>query len=285
VVLPFWKRSLLSQRSSMGIPGVSVIMDFTLDKYRDLAAAILSSGYTVVTVENYLKEITEEKCGKVCVLRHDIDRLPGNAVEMAEVEQAAGIRSTYYFRSTKAVFRPRLVRAINGMGHEIGYHYETLAKTQGDHAAAYRLFRRELAQIRAVCRVTTVCPHGRPFSRWDSRELWLHHDFEEDDLVGDALLSIDYSRTVYLTETGRSWDSGKFNIRDRVQSGLHASVRTTDDVICFVRENNGPIAVQVHPERWASSPTAFALSFVRDWLANSLKYVIVTARRRRTASL
>jgi len=58
------------------------------------------------------------------ILRHDVDRKPGMALEMAQMKKDMGIRATYYFRMMPGVFEPEIIRMIRDMGHEIGYHYD-----------------------------------------------------------------------------------------------------------------------------------------------------------------
>jgi hypothetical protein len=58
--------------------------DFTRDKYGVLCESILSKGYTAYTVYNYLSKKPESNS---VILRHDVDRKPGNALGMAELEQ------------------------------------------------------------------------------------------------------------------------------------------------------------------------------------------------------
>ena len=99
--------------------------DFTMGTYKDLCLALLDSGYTPLTVYSYLEG--QKNNNKLIVLRHDIDRRPGNALRMAELEQELGIQSTYYFRFPYT-FKPDIIRKIQALGHEIGYHYEVLSK-------------------------------------------------------------------------------------------------------------------------------------------------------------
>ena len=107
--------------------------DFTLDKYRELCLALLDSGYTPLTVYSYLVlEGNNNNNNKLVVLRHDIDRRPGNALRMAELEHELGIQSTYYFRFPYT-FKPEIIRKIHDLGHEIGYRYEVLSKAKGDY--------------------------------------------------------------------------------------------------------------------------------------------------------
>ena len=63
---------------------------------------------------------------KVVILRHDVDRLPGNALKMAGLEHGMDIAATYYFRAVPVSWDEGIIREIAGMGHEVGYHYENL---------------------------------------------------------------------------------------------------------------------------------------------------------------
>ena len=74
---------------------IMFMRDFRLKKYKELCLALLDSEYTPLTVYSYLEGHTKDK---LVVLRHDINRKPGNALRMAELEHELGIQSTYYFR-------------------------------------------------------------------------------------------------------------------------------------------------------------------------------------------
>ena len=70
-------------------------MDFTLSTYKRLLDALQSSGYSFQTFEQFITDPVE----KVVIMRHDVDRLPGNALKMAGLEHGMGIAATYYFRA------------------------------------------------------------------------------------------------------------------------------------------------------------------------------------------
>lgn len=54
-------------------------MDFTLKTYKSLLESISDSGYEFQTFEEFILSPKE----RVVVLRHDVDRLPNNALRMA----------------------------------------------------------------------------------------------------------------------------------------------------------------------------------------------------------
>jgi len=58
-------------------------MDFTLTTYSGLLKALQKSGYSFQTVEQFITEPLD----KVVIMRHDVDRLPGNALRMARLEK------------------------------------------------------------------------------------------------------------------------------------------------------------------------------------------------------
>ena len=103
--------------------------DFTLSIYSGLLKALLQAGYHFVTFEEWC---TTRETMKTVILRHDVDRKPKRALRMARIESDVGVRSTYYFRSTKEAFIPEIMKEIEKMGHEVGYHYEVLVKSKGD---------------------------------------------------------------------------------------------------------------------------------------------------------
>ena len=70
--------------------------DFTLSKYRELCKVFLKSGYNTIAVQEYIQGQAVEP---FVILRHDVDRRPEMALEMAGMEKDMGIRATYYFRS------------------------------------------------------------------------------------------------------------------------------------------------------------------------------------------
>jgi len=240
-----------------------VAWDFTMAKYGELCRALLSADYTPATVYQYL---TDPPAGRTVVLRHDVDRKPENALVMAELESALEIHSTYYFRHP-ATFVPEVIRQIQALGHEVGYHYEVLAKAKGDCERAIGFFTQELAEFRKICDVQTICMHGSPLSRHDNRNLWKEYVFGEFGVTGEAYLSMAGNGLCYLTDTGRNW-SGKHSVRDAMPGADPAPVETTDDLIHWV-ESFGveELYLTVHPERWAASE--------EEWVAGCMKDIVV----------
>ena len=98
-------------------------MDFTLKIYQSLLSALRRAGYTFRTFEEFLSVPAD---GKVVILRHDIDKRPENALRMAQMEHASGIKASYYIRVVKGTWNEEIIERIVALGHEVSYHYEDL---------------------------------------------------------------------------------------------------------------------------------------------------------------
>jgi hypothetical protein len=253
-----------------------MVRDFTMAKYGELCRVLLGAGYTPVTVEQYL---AGGSGGRTVILRHDVDRKPENALKMAELEHALGVVSTYYFRHPHT-FIPEIIEQVLSFGHEVGYHYEVLAKAKGDYEEAIGLFARELEEFRSLCDVKTICMHGSPLSRYDNRDLWKRYDFGEFGLVGEAYLSMAGKGLRYLTDTGRNW-GGKHSVRDAMPGAeaVPLSVATTDDLARWIGSaGEEGLYLTVHPERWAVSEGEWAIGSLTDLAVNMGKTVLQVMR-------
>jgi len=252
-------------------------MDFTLTVYRRLLETLKSAGYTFCRLEDYLSEAPE---GKFVILRHDVDRKPGFSLAAAKLEDGLGIRASYYFRIVKCSFHVPVIREIAAMGHEIGYHYEDLAAARGDMETAIRTFETNLEQLREFYPVRTVCMHGRPTSGWDSRDLWKRYDYRDFNLIGEPYFDIDFTGVFYLTDTGRSWDNRKMNVRDRVTMGpVHGGTyfKSTEEIIAAVASGDFPhrVMLNTHPERWTDSLAPWLKQYLWQNSKNIIKRIIV----------
>lgn len=248
--------------------------DFTIHKFRRLCEAIVGT-YSTVTMAEYMDN---QHPGRFALMRHDVDRMPGHALVTARIEHELGIRATYYFRSTRSVFRPDTMRLINDMGHEIGYHYETLSEANGDPNKAIELFQSHLNAFRTVCDVRTICMHGRPLSKYDNRNLWNTNDFKDFGITGEAYLSVG-DELNYFSDTGRSW-SNRNSLRDFIPDKTEKfTIDTTDDLIKLIESKEvDNFYVLTHPERWSLNAAEWGLYYGVDQVVNVGKKALVMMR-------
>ena len=293
-------------------------MDFTIEKYRELLEAL--------------------KKHKSHRIRHDVDLRPEFSLRVAQVEAEMGFRATYYFRSMHFESHAEVIKAIVALGHQAGYHYESLTTCKGDMEAAYEDFCRNLERLRGLVPVSTACAHGSPRSPYNSQSMWesqsrkvtelqshkvtksqshkvtelqshkvtesqshkektlyhsatqpLCHSIYDIHLLGieyEPMLDTDFSKTLYLTDTGRRWDGYKVSVRDKVpqyqeqwqQEGL--VFHTTDDIIHALNDIHHPIhrkelLINTHPQRWMPFGMQWTVEAVRQWWKNQAKRLIV----------
>jgi len=242
--------------------------DFTLNAYSQLLDAIIAAGYEFQTCKDYF----HGPKARVVMLRHDVDSWPINAKHMAGIEAQNCIPATYYFRKSRLSFDEAILKSIVNMGHEIGYHYEDLAACNGDFAQAISKFESNLRFYRQFYPVETIAMHGRPLSKWDSKDLWNKYDYHAFDLIGEPYLDIDFVKVMYLTDTGNCWDGDKYSIRDHVDSPHKFNIHTTDDLISHVKKGLIPnqIMLNIHPARWNENLIKW---WVRDFILSKPKYL------------
>lgn len=259
--------------------------DFTRHKYKELLLALQAAGYTFQTMEEYVTSPAE---GKVVVLRHDVDLHPNNSLLMAQLEQRMGAKATYYFRSVPESNRPDVIKSIARLGHEVGYHYEDMALAEGNVDEAYAHFEGMLAYFRTMYPVKTICMHGVPTSRYDGRDLWKKYDYHPLGIICEPYLDLDYSRLLYLTDTGRRWDGYKVSVRDKIpvyqdqwrKQGL--TFHSTDQLIRALKDKQSPlnrlaprILMTTHPQRWNDSMLWWYEEFFMQTLKNAIKRVLL----------
>lgn len=251
------------------IERIIVLTDFTLNIYAELLEAILGYGFESM------------------VLRHDVDLLPQNSLRMARLESEKGIMGIYYFRAVPESWDEEIIRQIAALGHRIGYHYESLTTCKGNIDSAYLDFCRNLNALRRIAPVTSICMHGSPNSPWDSKDIWGKYDYHSLGIENEPYLDTDFSRTFYLTDTGRRWDGYKVSVRDKIpryqdqwtMQGL--TFHSTNDVIRGLHEGRIPrnLMITVHPQRWNPLGLAWCKELFFQNVKNIIKRILILIKK------
>lgn len=243
-------------------------MAHRLSVYHKLLEELLAAGYRLHPIRDYFRSPPEPP---VVYLRHDVDRIPSRAVDMAKLEAALGVCSTYYFRCDRRMcFPERVMREIAGLGHEIGFHYESLSRIRGDRAAALALFERELAACRAIAPVSTVSPHGAPLAASSNMEFTASIDADCSSLLGDAT-KMDFTEMLYVTDTGGTFGS-PYNLRDRPEGRcLTKPVPPPCLTEWVVALGTNSLTLSCHPERWPLCMPGLMQAQCFDAAANAAK--------------
>ena len=240
-------------------------MDFTIKKYIELLDTL--NGYNFESL----------------TLRHDVDQRPANSLRTAKIEAKKGLKGIYYFRSVPQSWNEEIICQISKLGHEIGYHYESLTTCSGDVDKAYDDFCRNLEALRELAPIRSICMHGSPRSPWDSKDIWGKYDYKSLGIEYEPYLDTDFSQVFYLTDTGRRWDGYKVSVRDKIpeyqdlwdKQGL--CFHSTDDIIEGLRARRLPkkLMLTVHPQRWNPFGPAWCKELIMQNAKNIVKRFII----------
>ena len=244
-------------------------MDFTLDKSSELLDALKAYVFEELT------------------LRHDVDLRPLNSLRTAQIEAEKGMHGIYYFRAVPESWDEEVIRLIALLGHEIGYHYESLTTCNGDVDTAYEDFCSNLKRLRALVPVHSICMHGSPRSPFDSKDIWKKYDYHALGIDNEPYLDTDFSKVFYLTDTGRRWDGYKVSVRDKIpeyqdlwtKQGL--TFHSTDDIIEGLHDKLIPRRVMFtfHPQRWATFGPAWLKELLQQNAKNLVKRTLIKLRK------
>lgn len=268
-------------------PGKSIILgskmnakDFTISTYRSLLTTLKEQGYDFQTVSDFAKKPS----GRAVMLRHDVDARKHHSLEFAKIQNSEGIVGTYYFRMVPQSFDEQVIRQIADMGHEIGYHYEDMAFTNGDPHKAIKLFEDHLARLRKVAPIQSICMHGSPRSSFDNRDVWKHYNYRDFDIHVEPYFDIDFRKVFYLTDTGRRWDGYKVSVRDKVEDHFGLSFHSTQEVVASLKAGKFPpqVMFNFHPQRWTGNMRIWWQDAGVQLLKNSAKYWLIKWREKKT---
>ena len=286
--------------------------DFTHKIYRNLLQTLLDQGFSFQPFEEYLNA----PATKVIILRHDVDKRPHYALSMARLEHDMGIRGTYYFRCVPQSWNEAVMRQIATLGHEIGYHYEDLSIARGNYGVAIQHFLAQLKRMRQIYPTKTICMHGSPLSKYDNRDLWnagkvagktsrgslaalemtasngFVYDYRDYGIIGEPYFDVDFTRVLYLTDTGRRWDGDRVSVRDKTTQTYEITAsrgekifaptrcRSTHHIIAAARANRlaNQIMLTIHPQRWTDKPVPWLQELLWQNVKNVAKWVLVAWR-------
>jgi hypothetical protein len=253
--------------------------DFTLKTYKPLLQSMHQQAFSFLPFSEFLHS---PKKNTIC-LRHDVDLLSFNSLEFARIQHAMRIRGTYYFRAVAESWNEDVIREIDELGHEVGYHYESLSTAKGDMKLAIADFERNLENLRRLVPVNTICMHGSPRSRWDSRDLWKKYKYRDYGIIGEPYFDLDFSKTAYYTDTGRRWDGEKFSIRDKTDQACSQPVfRSTHQMIRAIEAGTFPkrAILTFHPQRWTNQPLPWLKELVWQNSKNIVKYFLIQTAKK-----
>jgi hypothetical protein len=236
-----------------------VPLDFTYRAFEEFCQ--LAAQHSVFTVADALSLPVLPSAFSL-ILRLDVDYREAHAVDLASIAQRHHLTGSFYFRQHGGQFDLDAMRAVAALGHEIGYHFETLDTCRGDFAQAESLFLENLQLLRAAgFTIRTVAAHGAvPTAPTYHANLDLFTRapdlFARAGLLGETTLSVDFARLIYCSDADWRWR--RYEHRPpTLTAGTPVSLRA------IMAELAGPVAalyLNFHPQQWFARPLTM-LSF------------------------
>jgi hypothetical protein len=200
------------------------------------------------------------------LFRVDVERRLGKCFRLAKQLAAMGIPATFYVHTRTSTYRPRVLRTIADLGHEVGYHYECLDRFGGDFPKARALFLREVKMFRDDgIRLRTATGHGELGIRFNGYRLASDLLDRYPDLLAEAELLGGPHDWIRRADAVSATD--KFSQLKSFWSRL---------------ETDQPLHILVHWHRWSAVPPDSAWEVARD-LAQFAKNRLLGKRRYRVA--
>ena len=270
------------------------MFDFTQKIYYELIKKLFESKYNF---ETYFQHCTNHSVLKKVILRHDIDRIPLNAVKTAQIEYSLGIKGTYYFRIVPQSYDLNIMNKVAELGHEIGYHYEDVdlvisnnkelrKKKQGQIIdSAFESFCKNLELFRRNFDIKTICMHGSAMGEYDNRIIWQKYNYRDLGIIGEPYMDLDFDEFAYLTDTGRRWNGEKYSLRDKVKSKYIFNFKSTWDIIASIYRLPDKIMFTIHPQRWHNEPVLWLKEMVFQNAKNQIKTLLSSRRLTRAKKI
>lgn len=99
--------------------------NFSLKHFQEILNVALDSGYRFGSYDEL-----ENNINLLCVLRHDIDYTPLQAIELGKIENELDIRAYYFFQISSEIYNIRdwkvynTIQELKEMGHHVGLHLD-----------------------------------------------------------------------------------------------------------------------------------------------------------------
>jgi hypothetical protein len=175
-------------------------------------------------------------------LRHDIDFAPAHSLEMAELEHAAGVASTYFVLADGQFYDPlhaevvRQLRRIHSLGHEIGLHF-AVSSAVCDDVGEEVAFRMRVLEAIVGARVHSFSQHDPVNAGFVTVTLPPGHPPCVD--ASEAIRAHDLT---YVSDSAMMWRRQTFDSALDEERNLcllahpHSWLHPQDDYVAMIRE-------------------------------------------------
>lgn len=225
---------------------------FNIKDFNYLCETISNSQIKTYSLKQYFEQLPDRN---YIIMRHDVDYNIDSAIKIAEIESRYGINSTYYIRLNKKT-KPEKILILKSLISEIGLHYDALANVKGNVKKASSILKRQLDFLNSITDVKTISAHGSSIKKRRNTDLIKEINMQEYNLIGDAMISVDFKKLPYYTDAGRSWNLEKNKLNDfpSTMPENYKHINNTYDLCSLIQKQHGSgIYISSHPELWANN--------------------------------
>jgi hypothetical protein len=225
----------------MKTPSRFVLSRLSRKLYESFLAKAKARGYSFVHFQDFLPGRPALPT-RYIVLRHDIDFAPAYSLEMAKLEHAAGVKSTYFVLVDGQFYNPlrsesiHQLRQIRALGHEIGLHFAVSSAVDGDIGKEVT-FRMEILSSIVGGAVHSFSQHDPVNSGFVSVTLPEGHR-----TCVDASHIIRENDLLYVSDSAMMWRKYTFETALEEDRNLcllahpHSWLHPQDDYVVMIRE-------------------------------------------------
>ena len=96
-------------------------------------------------------------------------------------------------------------------------------------------------------------------------------------IIGEPYFDIDFSKVLYITDTGRQWNNTTSSVRDKVKTDYEFKFNSTDDIINAFKTQQLPstIMLNIHPQRWTDNKMQWFKELIMQNVKNNIKKLFV----------
>ena len=201
------------------------------------------------------------------VLKHDVETDVSHAYAIAKIEHKHGHRGSYYVQAyllndSKNI---SMLREMQGMGHEISYHYDVMDSSHGDLDKAIVEFDSNKKLFESCgFELKTLCQHGNPILErvgyTSNRDFFrservraMYPDLSDIMVNYKDAHSTDY---IYYSDAGRQFKMIYDPLTNDVINSDDKNVAYKDLNALYNALGAQSSIVSIHPHRWTKSALA-----------------------------
>ena len=225
----------------MSTPPQFALSRLSRSLYVDFLAKAKDRGFSFVRFQDFLPGAAPLP-SRYIALRHDVDFAPAYSLDMAELEHAAGVVSTFhvlvdgqFYNALESTIIGQ-IREIHGLGHEVGLHFARSSAVYANlgHEVAFRL--KILADLLGA-EVRSFSQHDVVNAGIAAVELPRGHE-----ACVNALDIIQNHDLLYVSDSAKMWRRYTFETALDQERNLcllahpHSWLHPQDDYVALIRD-------------------------------------------------